>query len=47
MVARPGPDDLRRWADAGATDIIWGLPDRPEPEVLAYLDRLAERVTAG
>jgi probable F420-dependent oxidoreductase len=44
VAARPGPDDLRRWADAGATDVIWGLPDRPEPDVLAYLDKLAGRV---
>jgi probable F420-dependent oxidoreductase len=44
VAARPGPDDLRRWADAGATDVIWGLPDKPEPDVLAYLDKLAGRV---
>jgi probable F420-dependent oxidoreductase len=44
VVARPDPDDLHRWADAGATDVIWGLPDKPQPEVLAYLDKLAGRV---
>lgn len=44
VASRPGPDDLRRWADAGATDVIWGVPDQPEAEVLAYLDRLAGRV---
>ena len=47
VVARPGPDDLRRWADAGATDVIWGLPDKPVPDVLAYLDKLAARVVSA
>jgi probable F420-dependent oxidoreductase len=44
VASRPGPDDLRMWADAGTTDVIWGLPDKPAPEVLAYLDRLAGRL---
>jgi probable F420-dependent oxidoreductase len=44
VASRPGPDDLRLWADARASDVIWGLPDKPEPEVLAYLDRLAGRL---
>ena len=44
VAARPGPDDLRLWAEAGATDVIWGLPDKPEPEVLVYLDKLADRL---
>ncbi|MFL6001737.1 MAG: LLM class F420-dependent oxidoreductase [Nocardioides sp.] len=47
VVARPGADDLPRWADAGATDVIWGLPDKPEPDVLAYLDKLAGRVVSA
>jgi probable F420-dependent oxidoreductase len=48
VASRPEPDALSRWADAGATDVIWGLPDKPEPEVLAHLDRLAGRVlTSG
>jgi hypothetical protein len=44
IAARPSPDDLAAWADAGATELIWGVPDKPEPEILAYLDRLAGRV---
>jgi hypothetical protein len=26
------------------TELIWGVPDKPEPEILAYLDRLAARI---
>jgi probable F420-dependent oxidoreductase len=44
IAAKPSPDDLNSWADAGATDLIWGVPDRSDDEVLAYLDRLSERV---
>jgi hypothetical protein len=44
VATRPGPDDLGQWADAGATDVIWGLPDQAETDVLAYLDKLAARV---
>ncbi|MDP3893534.1 LLM class F420-dependent oxidoreductase [Nocardioides sp.] len=44
IAMKPSPDDLAAWADAGATELIWGLPDKPEDEVLAYLDRLAARV---
>ena len=40
---RPDPDDLLAWAEAGATELIWGVPDKSEDEVLAYLDRLAAR----
>ena len=40
----PSPEDLAAWAEAGATELIWGVPDKPEDEVLAYLDRLAGRV---
>ena len=44
VAVRPGPDDLATWAQAGATDVIWGLPDKSEDEVLSYLDRLAARL---
>ena len=43
----PEPDDLAAWADAGATDLIWGVPDKPAEEVVAYLDRLAGRLGLG
>jgi probable F420-dependent oxidoreductase len=41
---KPDPDDLTAWAEQGATELIWGVPDRAEDEVLASLDRLAGRL---
>jgi hypothetical protein len=32
------------WAEAGVSELIWGVPDKPEDEVLAYLDKLAGRL---
>ncbi|WP_035865892.1 LLM class F420-dependent oxidoreductase [Cryptosporangium arvum] len=42
--ARPTPELLGSWADAGVTDAIWGLPDRSPDEVVASLGRTAERL---
>lgn len=48
LIARkPAPEDFAAWADAGATDLIWGVPDKPKHEVVAYLDRLAGRLGLG
>ena len=44
---KPDPADLAAWAEAGATELIWGVPDKSEPEVLAHLDRLAQRLRLG
>jgi alkanesulfonate monooxygenase SsuD/methylene tetrahydromethanopterin reductase-like flavin-dependent oxidoreductase (luciferase family) len=44
IAARPTRDDLAAWAEAGATELVWGLPDAPAAEVEAYLDRLAARL---
>ena len=44
IATRPSPEDLASWAEAGATDLIWGVPDKSTDEVLAYLDRLAGRL---
>ncbi|WP_459955077.1 LLM class F420-dependent oxidoreductase [Nocardia sp. IFM 10818] len=41
---KPDPDRLARWAEAGVTDVLYGLPDKPEADVLAYLDRLAAKL---
>lgn len=41
---KPNPEDLVAWAEQGATELIWGVPDRSEDEVLASLDRLAGRL---
>ncbi len=43
IATRPSPEDLESWAAAGATDLIWGVPDKSADEVVAYLDRLAAR----
>ena len=45
IAARPAPGDLASWAAAGATELVWGLPDAPAEKVEAYLDRLAARLT--
>ena len=44
IAARPSPDDLATWAEAGATELVWGLPDAPADKIEAYLDRLADRL---
>ncbi|MFB4316895.1 LLM class F420-dependent oxidoreductase [Actinomadura sp. 21ATH] len=41
---RPDRDEIARWADAGVTDVIWGLPDKSPDEVTAFIGRLAGRV---
>ncbi len=41
---KPDPERLARWAEAGVTDVLYGLPDKPEADVLAYLDRLAAKL---
>lgn len=44
---KPNPEDLMAWAEAGATELIWGVPDKAPDEVLASLDRLAGRLGIG
>jgi probable F420-dependent oxidoreductase len=41
---KPNPEDLMAWAEAGATELIWGVPDKSQDEVLGSLDRLAGRL---
>lgn len=41
---RPSPEVIDEWERAGVTEIIWGLPDKPEDEVLAFLGRHAGRL---
>jgi len=41
---RPDPADLAAWAEAGVSELIWGVPDKSEDEVLAYLDKHATRL---
>jgi probable F420-dependent oxidoreductase len=44
IAAKPTPDDIAAWAEAGVSELIWGVPDTSPDEVLAYLDRLAARL---
>ncbi|MFE3960760.1 LLM class F420-dependent oxidoreductase [Nocardia sp. NPDC059091] len=41
---KPDAAKLTQWAAEGVTDVLYGLPDRSEDEVLAYLDRLAAKL---
>lgn len=42
--ARPSPEDLAAWDEAGVTEAIWGLPDKPAEEVVAFIGRHARRL---
>ncbi|MBF6333895.1 LLM class F420-dependent oxidoreductase [Nocardia transvalensis] len=41
---KPEPQRLADWAAAGVSDVLYGLPDKPEADVLAYLDRLSAKL---
>ncbi|WP_067701065.1 LLM class F420-dependent oxidoreductase [Nocardia jejuensis] len=41
---KPDPEKLARWTEAGVTDVVYGMPDKDEDEVLPYLDRLADKL---
>jgi len=45
--SKPTPELLAAWAAAGVTDAIWGLPDKPAPEVVSFLGRHAARLEAA
>lgn len=45
LVARkPSEEDLAGWAEAGAGELIWGVPDADSSTVRGYLDRLTRRL---
>jgi probable F420-dependent oxidoreductase len=44
--SKPSAADIAAWADAGATECLWGVPDGRAEAAEAYLDRLAGRVAA-
>ncbi|CAM3456733.1 LLM class F420-dependent oxidoreductase [Nocardioides dubius] len=44
VTLRPSPDDLAAWADAGVTDLIWGIPDKSADEAESAIGRLGERL---
>ena len=41
---KPDPRALAEWADLGVTEVVFGLPDRSEDEVVAYLSRLTGKL---
>jgi len=41
---KPTPELLADWRAAEVTDVIWGLPDKPADEVVAFLGRHAARL---
>jgi hypothetical protein len=43
---KPDPDKLARWAELGVTEVLFGLPDKAEAEVGAYVERLAGKLAA-
>jgi probable F420-dependent oxidoreductase len=44
LAGKPDPDELARWRELGVTDVAFGMPDRTEDEVIAYLGRLAGKL---
>jgi probable F420-dependent oxidoreductase len=44
LAGRPDPEQLDQWRDAGVTEVIFGLPDRDESDVVAYIERLAGKL---
>lgn len=43
VAKKPTPEDFADWAAAGASELIWGVPDSDEATVLTYLDKMASR----
>ncbi|MGZ4487192.1 MAG: LLM class F420-dependent oxidoreductase [Nocardioides sp.] len=41
---RPDPAELAAWGAAGATELIWGVPDAAPDVVVGHLDKLAGRL---
>ena len=41
---KPDAEALAEWADLGVTEVVFGLPDRSEEEVVAYLSRLTSKL---
>jgi hypothetical protein len=41
---KPVPEKLAHWAEIGVTETLFGLPDRSESEVAAYVERLAGKL---
>jgi len=44
VAKKPTPDDFAEWAQAGASELIWGVPDAEPDKVITYLDKMSARV---
>lgn len=44
LAGRPDLEKIAEWRAAGATEIMFGMPDGSESEVLGYLERLAAKL---
>jgi probable F420-dependent oxidoreductase len=44
LAGKPEPEVLARWRAAGVTEALFGMPDKTEDEVIAYLNTLAARL---
>ncbi|MGA9872309.1 MAG: TIGR03619 family F420-dependent LLM class oxidoreductase [Rhodococcus sp. (in: high G+C Gram-positive bacteria)] len=47
LAGKPDPGQIERWRELGVTEVVFGMPDRSESEVLAYLDRLAVKLDSS
>ena len=47
VAKKPTEDDFADWMSAGASELMWGIPDAEEKAVLTYLDKLAARLGLG
>ncbi|HEX5144084.1 MAG TPA: LLM class F420-dependent oxidoreductase, partial [Mycobacterium sp.] len=41
---KPDPDKLAHWKNLGVTEVLFGLPDKPQPDVTAHVERLATKL---
>lgn len=41
---KPDAEKLAHWHDIGVTEVVYGMPDRTEAEVVAYLERLSGKL---
>jgi len=44
VAKKPTKEDFADWFAAGPSELIWGVPDAEEAEVLTYLDTLSSRL---
>jgi probable F420-dependent oxidoreductase len=47
VAMKPTPEDLAAWEGAGATEVIWGLPDKSVEDVEAFIGRHGARLGLG